>query len=129
MFSRIIANRQLVIAVIFVALLMLGANVEKLWPRAGAQSFTSTSPAPLPNTFGAQNTLVMLVNFYDNTSQPFTVDQVHSMIFGTTSNSVLATLTFDMTFIWHRYIHHSAAQEYLETTVLSTSTPATSLSA
>jgi hypothetical protein len=29
----------------------------------------------------------------------------------------LAALTFDLTFVWHRYIHHSAAQEYLESTV------------
>src|SRR5229473_3314490 len=36
-------------------------------------SFQVVQAAPLTNTFGAQSTLVMLVNFQDNTSQPWTV--------------------------------------------------------
>src|SRR6266700_4881945 len=87
MFShRYVANRRVVITVILLGLLLLGAKVEKPWARATAQSFAAASPAPLPNTFGAQNTLVILVNFYDNTSQPYTTDQVNSMIFGTVNN-------------------------------------------
>jgi hypothetical protein len=42
--------------------------------------------APLSNTFGAQSTLLMLVNFQDNTSQPYTVASAHSVVFGDTSN-------------------------------------------
>jgi NPCBM-associated, NEW3 domain of alpha-galactosidase len=49
-------------------------------------SFQVTQAAPLSNTFGAQNTLVMLVNFQDNTAQPWTTQQAQSMVFGTASN-------------------------------------------
>src|SRR6266702_2762661 len=70
MFShRYVANRRVVITVILLGLLLLGAKVEKPWARATAQSFAPASPAPLPNTFGAQNTLVILVNFNDNSYQ------------------------------------------------------------
>jgi hypothetical protein len=41
----------------------------------------------LPNTFGEQKTLVVLVNFQNNpTSQPYTVDQVRTLVFGNVSN-------------------------------------------
>src|SRR5215470_10049378 len=43
--------------------------------------------AVLPNTFGQQNTLVILVNFQDNTSQPFSVSDVSSSIFGPGSSA------------------------------------------
>jgi hypothetical protein len=53
----------------------------------------STPPAALqtlalasPNTFGAQSTLVLLVNFSDNTSQPTTVDAAQNLVFNTVSN-------------------------------------------
>lgn len=40
-----------------------------------------------PNTFGPQNTLVILVNFQDQpANQPWTADQVKSFVFGTVSN-------------------------------------------
>lgn len=42
--------------------------------------------AALPNTFGAQNTLVMLVNFQDNPTQPYTPATAQSVVFTTTSN-------------------------------------------
>lgn len=49
-------------------------------PAPGA---TTTSTAPLPNTFGAQNTLVILINFQDApTNQPWTPSQVQSAVFG-----------------------------------------------
>jgi hypothetical protein len=38
------------------------------------------SAQPLPNTLGQQNTLVILVNFQDNTSQPYTVTSMQSLM-------------------------------------------------
>jgi hypothetical protein len=49
-------------------------------------SVQTVTSAPLPNTFGAQKTLVILVNFQDNTSQPWTVAQAQSLVFTTVSN-------------------------------------------
>jgi NPCBM-associated, NEW3 domain of alpha-galactosidase/Gametolysin peptidase M11 len=42
--------------------------------------------APLPNTFGAQNTLVMLVNFQDNAGQPWTPQTAQTTVFSSASN-------------------------------------------
>ncbi|EEG07753.1 Ig-like domain-containing protein [Pseudogulbenkiania ferrooxidans] len=41
---------------------------------------------PAPNAVGAQNTAVLLVNFTDNTTQPFTTTQVNSTVFGSANN-------------------------------------------
>jgi hypothetical protein len=41
--------------------------------------------AALPNTFGAQKTLVILVNFSDKATQPYTISTAQS-VFNTTSN-------------------------------------------
>ena len=49
-------------------------------------SVQTLSAAPLPNTLGAQKTLTMLVNFSDETTQPYTVAYAQSMMFSTTSN-------------------------------------------
>jgi Gametolysin peptidase M11/NPCBM-associated, NEW3 domain of alpha-galactosidase len=47
-----------------------------------------TTTAPLPNTFGAQQTVVILVNFQDApTRQPWTISQVQSAAFGSTGAS------------------------------------------
>ena len=46
------------------------------------QALTSVAP----NTFGAQKTLVILVNFQDNAGQPFSVSEVQGVAFTTTSN-------------------------------------------
>jgi M6 family metalloprotease-like protein len=58
-------------------------------PVSGAKAVTpsgSPSAAPLPNTFGAQSTLVMLVNFQDAPgNQPYTVASAQSVVFGTGS--------------------------------------------
>jgi M6 family metalloprotease-like protein len=40
----------------------------------------------LPNTFGAQKVLVILVNFQDKQTQPYTLDTARSLVFTTTSN-------------------------------------------
>lgn len=49
-----------------------------------SQSVTSTEPAntPITQTTGDQNTLVILVNFADDTSEPFSHTQVNQAIFG-----------------------------------------------
>lgn len=47
---------------------------------------TNTSTSILPNTFGAQKTLVILVNFQDNTTQPSTVANMQNLVFTTASN-------------------------------------------
>jgi Gametolysin peptidase M11/NPCBM-associated, NEW3 domain of alpha-galactosidase len=39
-----------------------------------------------PNTFGPQKTLVLLVNFQDNASQPYSTDYAQDVVFNTTSN-------------------------------------------
>ncbi|MEQ6292125.1 Ig-like domain-containing protein [Vogesella sp. GCM10023246] len=38
--------------------------------------------SPEPNTFGTQNTAVLLVNFQDNQTQPYTKDQANTVVFG-----------------------------------------------
>jgi hypothetical protein len=47
------------------------------------------SPAPFPNTFGEQNTLVILVNFQDNPVEPYTPQFAHDVIIGETSDFFL----------------------------------------
>jgi hypothetical protein len=58
---------------------------------SGSTSVQSVSPATtaalLPNTFGAQQTLVILVNFQDAPTQPWTISQVQSAVFGSTGAS------------------------------------------
>src|SRR5262249_3198749 len=65
-------------------------EVLKLDPTSTSSTSTTSStfsifPMP-PNTFGVQKTLVMLVNFQDNLSQPWTLDDVRGVVFGTVSD-------------------------------------------
>jgi Gametolysin peptidase M11/NPCBM-associated, NEW3 domain of alpha-galactosidase len=53
---------------------------------SGATSLAVTAAAPLPNTFGEQKVAVLLVNFQDDVSQPYTVAQANDMVFNQTSN-------------------------------------------
>ena len=55
---------------------------------AGASSTGSvqTLTAALPNTLGPQRTVVILVNFADKATQPYTADYVRNIVFTTTSN-------------------------------------------
>jgi hypothetical protein len=46
----------------------------------------SSSVSVAPNTFGEQKVLILLVNFQDKMTQPWTTDQVRSLVFGTVSN-------------------------------------------
>ena len=60
---------------------------------------TTTSSIPVPYTFGAQHTIVILVNFQDNTSQPFTVADMQNFAFGTgnTLNSYVLENSYGQT--------------------------------
>ena len=46
--------------------------------------------APLPNTFGEQKVLVLLVNFQDNQTQPFTIAQADDVIFNAANSLSVA---------------------------------------
>lgn len=87
--------------------LLTGANVRATGQRSGrslvlysgaagstsltatTSSATTTSSTPVPNTFGAQSTAVILVNFQDNPVQPYSVAAAQSMFFGTVNNFIL----------------------------------------
>jgi gametolysin peptidase M11/alpha-galactosidase-like protein len=56
---------------------------------ADSTSIQTVVAAPVPSTLGAQQTLVVLVNFQDNLAQPQTLDQVRSLVFGSVSNFFL----------------------------------------
>jgi hypothetical protein len=62
-----------------------GVQIDNMLALGGSGSVEPTAPPPLPNTLGAQRTVVLLVNFMDNPVQPYTVDDARSAIFGTTS--------------------------------------------
>ena len=62
----------------------LEGNVLEL-SDSGSSSLTVTAPAPLPNTFGEQKLAVLLVNFQDDTSQPYTPAQANDVVFGQAS--------------------------------------------
>ena len=48
-------------------------------------SFQVVQTPPLSNSFGAQSTLVMLVNFQDNSTQPYTAASAQDVVFNQTS--------------------------------------------
>jgi M6 family metalloprotease-like protein len=56
---------------------------------AGDATGTSTSSIPVPNTFGAQSTLIILVNFQDDIGEPYTVADVQNAFFTTANNFFL----------------------------------------
>ncbi len=67
------------------ASLILNDSLQKLTVLAdGNVSATeiSTTSSALNNTLGDQKTLVMLVNFQDNSQQPWTVGEVEEVVFG-----------------------------------------------
>lgn len=67
-------------------LLYSGSNV-KSGGNGGTPPTTSTS-IPLPNTFGPQSTLVILVNFQDSAVEPWTPASVQTMFSGTVNNFI-----------------------------------------
>lgn len=68
---------------------------------SGGTTGTTTSSIPLPYTFGAQSTLVMLVNFKDDAIQPFTAAEVQNKFFGTgdTLNSFILENSYGQTWM------------------------------
>lgn len=53
----------------------------------GSDTTASAAPQSLANTIGEQRTLVLLINFQDNSAeQPWTLSEVNSMVFGTVSD-------------------------------------------
>jgi len=52
---------------------------------SGDASGSTASSIPVPNTFGAQSTLVILVNFQDDAIQPYTLADAQNMYFGTSN--------------------------------------------
>jgi len=67
-----------------------GVRLETMLAVGGDTTTVQTlAPAPLPNSFGDQRTLVILVNFRDNPTQLYTVDFANNVFFGTTSNFFL----------------------------------------
>src|SRR5437763_6272925 len=60
-------------------------NVKKT---TGGSTTTSTSSTPVPYTFGAQSTLVILVNFQDDVVEPYMATDVQSAFF-TIANSFI----------------------------------------
>ena len=64
-------------------------SIETLSLDSSSTSTTTTATptsAALPNTFGAQNTLVILVNFQDNPTEPYTPAFVQNLVFTDVSN-------------------------------------------
>ena len=53
---------------------------------SGDATGPSSSSIPVPNTFGAQSTLVILVNFQDDAVQPYTVADAQNAFFATANN-------------------------------------------
>ena len=50
------------------------------------QTCTTSSSIPVPNTFGSQKTLVVLVNFQDDATQPYITADVQNVFFGTANS-------------------------------------------
>ncbi|PYU92142.1 MAG: peptidase M11 [Acidobacteria bacterium] len=58
-------------------------NVKKT---TGGSTTTTTSSTPVPYTFGAQSTLVILVNFQDDAVEPYAATDVQNAFFVTANN-------------------------------------------
>lgn len=63
-----------------------GVRVNQALALESGSSSVQTLSVALPNTFGAQKTLVFLVNFQDKATQPYTLATAQSIVFSTTSN-------------------------------------------
>jgi hypothetical protein len=65
-----------------------GTNVRN--SGGGTTGGGTTSSIPVPNTFGAQSVLVILVNFQDDAVQPYTVAQAQNAFFNTSNSFFIA---------------------------------------
>ena len=63
-----------------------GVQVGQALALESGQTSVQALSAVLPNTFGAQRTVVILVNFQDNPTQPYTPGYAQSLVFTTTSD-------------------------------------------
>ena len=63
-----------------------GVRVEQALALGSSSTSVQTLATALPNTFGAQPTLVILVNFQDKATQPYTVATAQNVVFSQTSN-------------------------------------------
>lgn len=52
-----------------------------------SDSLQTSAATALPNTFGEQKLLVLMVNFQDDQRQPFTIDQVNNLVFNVSNSS------------------------------------------
>lgn len=56
---------------------------------SGDATGNAITSIPVPNTLGTQSTLVILVNFQDSPTQPFTTADAYNAVFGTVNNFVM----------------------------------------
>jgi hypothetical protein len=75
-----------------------GVRTNNLLALQSGSESVQTVAAAVPSTLGEQRTLVILVNFRNNTSQPYTTDFASSMFFGTT-NSFFLENSYQQTFL------------------------------
>jgi len=66
--------------------LVLYSGTTNLAQASTTSGSSTSSTIPVPNTLGPQSTLVMLVNFQDSVTQPYTVADAKNMYFGTVNN-------------------------------------------
>jgi Gametolysin peptidase M11/MG2 domain/NPCBM-associated, NEW3 domain of alpha-galactosidase len=77
-------------------ILYSGGNVKNSGGGGSTSGGTSGSSIPVPNTFGTQQVLIMLVNFQDDVIQPYTAAAVQNAFFAT-SNSFFAENSYQQT--------------------------------
>jgi len=95
-------------------------NVEYLGGDGGSSTGETSTPPILPNTFGEQRTLVIMVNFQDKpTEQPWTAQQVSDVVFGTT-DSFFRENSWEQT--WLAGDHYGWYTIALDSTVCSATT-------
>ena len=63
-----------------------GKRVQQALALGATATSVEALAQALPNTFGPQSTLMILVTFQNNPAQPYTPDYARSVVFGTTSS-------------------------------------------
>jgi hypothetical protein len=63
-----------------------GTNVKNTGGGGSTGGGTTTPSIPVPNTFGSQSVLVILVNFQDDVVEPYAIADAQSAFFTTTNN-------------------------------------------
>jgi hypothetical protein len=66
-----------------------GSNVKNTGGGGSTGGGATTTSIPVPNTFGTQSVLVILVNFQDDAVQPYTPATAQNVVFGTVNNFML----------------------------------------